>query len=141
MFEWVLNLPLTLALTFLVPIQDEERKLTYIFIFAILCGASKGLMKALKAFIKPSEPPQRSAKIKIQVNFCFHRIFWNARGGKGQTCLFPWIALPIASPLTYSRFLTLFVLSLSFLLDLPLTLSLASLLVFTCFRHSFVIQF
>ena len=29
-----------------VPIPDEERKLTYIFIFTLLCGAPKGFMKA-----------------------------------------------------------------------------------------------
>ena len=42
----------------------REKKLTYTFIFALLCGASKGFMKALKAFIKPFDPPQRSLKIK-----------------------------------------------------------------------------
>ena len=31
-----------LILTFPVPIPNEERKLTEIFIFALLCGASKG---------------------------------------------------------------------------------------------------
>ena len=30
------------------------------FIFTLFCGASKGFMKALKAFIKPFEAPQRS---------------------------------------------------------------------------------
>ena len=30
-----------------------------------LCGASKGFIKALKAFIKPFEAPQRSVKTKI----------------------------------------------------------------------------
>ena len=35
-----------------------------IFIFTLLCGASKNFMKALKAFIKPFEAPQRSVKIK-----------------------------------------------------------------------------
>ena len=30
------------------------------FIFTLLCGASKGFMNALKAFIKPFEAPQRS---------------------------------------------------------------------------------
>ena len=33
--------------------------------FALLRGASKGFMKALKAFIKPFEVPQRSVKVKI----------------------------------------------------------------------------
>ena len=45
--------------------SNEEKKLTQIFIFTPLCGASKGFMKALKTFIKPFEAPQRSAKIKI----------------------------------------------------------------------------
>ena len=40
-------------------------------------------MKALKAFIKRFEGPQRSVKIKIQVNFYFNKTFYNARDGKG----------------------------------------------------------
>ena len=52
-------------LTLPVPIPDKETKLTEIFIFTLLYGASEGLMKALNAFIKPSEAPQRSAKIKF----------------------------------------------------------------------------
>ena len=36
-----LNLP--------VPIPDEEKKLSWIFIFTLVYGASKGFMKALKA--------------------------------------------------------------------------------------------
>ena len=51
-------------LTFLVPILDEEIKLSKMFIFTLLCGASKGFMD-FKAFIKPFETPQRSVKIKI----------------------------------------------------------------------------
>ena len=35
------------------------------FIFTLLCGASKGFMKAFKASIKPFEAVQRSVKIKI----------------------------------------------------------------------------
>ena len=31
----------------------------------VLCGAPKGFMKALKAFIKPFYGPQRGVKIKI----------------------------------------------------------------------------
>ena len=49
---------LQLTLTLPITIPDEERKLTF---FTILCGASKGFMKALKPF----EAPQRSVKIKI----------------------------------------------------------------------------
>ena len=41
---------------------DEEKKLTQIFIFTLLCGASTGFTKA---FIKPFEAPQRNVKIKI----------------------------------------------------------------------------
>ena len=44
-------------LTRSAPIPEEEKKLTYIFIFTLLCGASKGFMKALRAFIKPFEAP------------------------------------------------------------------------------------
>ena len=52
-------------LTLYVPIPDEEKKLSYTFTSTLLCGASKGFMKALMAFIKPVESPQRSVKIKI----------------------------------------------------------------------------
>ena len=38
-------------------------------------------MKALKAFIKPFEAPQRSVKIKIEVNFYLTN-FLNAQDGK-----------------------------------------------------------
>ena len=48
-----------------VPILDAERKSTYVFIFILLCGASKGFKKAFKAFIKPFEAPQRSVRIKM----------------------------------------------------------------------------
>ena len=41
------------------------------FIFTLLCGASESFMKAFKAFIKPFEAPQRSVKIKIEVNFFY----------------------------------------------------------------------
>ena len=54
--------------------KNEERKLTEIFIFTILCGASKGF-KALKAFIKLPEAPQRSVEIKVSVNFYFDTTF------------------------------------------------------------------
>ena len=40
-------------------------------------------MKALKAFIKPSEAPERSLKIKIKINFYFNATFRNARDIKG----------------------------------------------------------
>ena len=50
-------------------ILGKERKSTQIFNFTLLCGASKGFMKAFKAFINHFESPQRSVKMKIQVNF------------------------------------------------------------------------
>ena len=50
-------------ITLPVPISDKEKKI--IFIFTLLCSASKGFMRALMAFIKPFEAPQRSVKIKI----------------------------------------------------------------------------
>ena len=40
-------------------------------------------MKALKAFIKPFEAPQRSVKIKIELNFHFSatlRSAWEVKG-------------------------------------------------------------
>ena len=40
-------------------------------------------MKAFKAFIKPSEAPQKSEKIKIELNFNFNTTFKNARDAKG----------------------------------------------------------
>ena len=35
-------------LTFPVPTTDEQKKLSQIFIFTLLCGASKGLIRALR---------------------------------------------------------------------------------------------
>ena len=44
-------------------------KRTILTLTILLCGVSKGFMKAVKAFIKLFEAPQRSAKTKIKVNF------------------------------------------------------------------------
>ena len=44
-------------LALLVPIPDEAKKLTLIFVFTLLCGASKSFMEALKSFMKPFEAP------------------------------------------------------------------------------------
>ena len=46
------------------PNPRRREKIKLMFIFILLCGASKGVMKALKVFIKPFEAPQRSMKIK-----------------------------------------------------------------------------
>ena len=57
-----------IALTLKDPFISEsciEIKIELNFIFTLLCGASKGFMKAFKAFIKPFEAPQRNVKIKI----------------------------------------------------------------------------
>ena len=70
-------------LTLLAPCVSESYlkiKINLNFYFALLCGASKGFMKASKAFIKPFERPQRSVKIKILINFSF---FVGDRDGKG----------------------------------------------------------
>ena len=40
-------------------------------------------MKALKAFMKPFEAPQRSMKIEILLEFYFNTTFRNALGEKG----------------------------------------------------------
>ena len=56
---------ITMFIKLPVRILDKEKKLTLIFIFTLLCGASKSFMETLKAFTKPFEVPQRSVKIKI----------------------------------------------------------------------------
>ena len=56
-------------LTLHVPNPDEEKKLRQVFIFTLLCGAPIGLMKALKAFVKPFEAPERTVKIKFILTF------------------------------------------------------------------------
>ena len=46
------------------PGQDPGRRKKINFFFTLFCGASKGFMKVLKAFIKSFEAPQRSVKMK-----------------------------------------------------------------------------
>ena len=69
-------------LTLPIPIiPDKEKKP---FIFTLLCGASKGFMKGLKAFMKPFETPQRSVKIKIWLTFCLSQYnFQKCTGREG----------------------------------------------------------
>ena len=45
------------------PNPERREKLSQIFIFTLICGASEGFIKAFKAFIKPFEASQRSVKI------------------------------------------------------------------------------
>lgn len=54
------------------------------FLFTLLCGVSKGLMKTLKAFKKPFEASQRRVTIKFYANFYSNIIFKNARDEKGE---------------------------------------------------------
>ena len=54
------------SLTLNVPIPDKKKKLAYNFIFTLLCGASKGFMKAYIAFIKPFE---NLSSFLLQYNF------------------------------------------------------------------------
>ena len=64
-------------LTVGVTVLDEEWKLIWNFIFALLCAASKGFMKAFtKAFRCTTK------KIKIKVNYYLNTLLWNARGGR-----------------------------------------------------------
>ena len=46
-------------------VPGKREKLSESFIFTLLCGASKGFMKALKAFTRPFKAPQRSVKAEI----------------------------------------------------------------------------
>ena len=46
-----------------------KMEINLIFFFALVCAVWKGFMKPFNAFIKPFEAPQRSVKIKNQVNF------------------------------------------------------------------------
>ena len=65
-------------LTVGVTVLDEQWKLIWNFIFALLCAASKGFMKALtKAF----QCTTKKSEKKIKVNFYLNRPLWNARGG------------------------------------------------------------
>ena len=63
-------------------------KLNFFFHTSLWCLKKfyEGLkdFKSLKAFIKHFEAPQRSVKIKIQLNFYFNKTFRNSRGGKGK---------------------------------------------------------
>ena len=65
-----------------VPIQDEEKKIKLNFFFSSL-WCLKSFMMTLKALIKPFEAPQRSVKIKIQLNFYFNATSRHTREGKG----------------------------------------------------------
>ena len=40
-------------------------RINWIFVFTLLCAASKGFLKAFRAFLKPSKAPQGSVKKKL----------------------------------------------------------------------------
>ena len=65
------------------PNPRRKEKINLNFYFALLCYAWKGFMKVFKAFIKPSEAPQRSVKIKIELNFLFWYKFLKCTGREG----------------------------------------------------------
>ena len=58
------------------------------FISTLLYGVSKGFMKALKAFIKPFEEPQRIVKIKNLTRFLFQRNTQKCTGREGLIMIF-----------------------------------------------------
>ena len=64
------------------PNPGRREKIKLNFIFTLLCGTSKGFMKALKTFIKLFEAPQRIVKIKFNLIFIFNTTFRNARDVK-----------------------------------------------------------
>ena len=66
-----------------LPNPGRREKIKLIFIFTLLFGASKGFMKAFKAFIKPFEMPQRSVKMKIYRNSYFNTNFHKCMGREG----------------------------------------------------------
>ena len=51
------------------PDPKRREKINLRFCFPLLCGASKGFMKALKAFIKPFQAPQRGMKKNFKLIF------------------------------------------------------------------------
>ena len=57
-----------MGLTLPAPCISEsclKMKIDLKFFFTLLCGASRGFVKAFKAFIKPFEAQQSSVKVKI----------------------------------------------------------------------------
>ena len=75
---WNSELKLKFLLSLPISILEVEKKLSYILIFTLICGASKSFIKVLKAFIKPFEAPQRSVKTKTLLNFYSNKTFRNA---------------------------------------------------------------
>ena len=57
------------SLAFPVRSRSKRKNSSEIFIFTLLCGASKGFMETFKVFIKPFEALQKSVKIKIKLIF------------------------------------------------------------------------
>ena len=72
------------------PNPGRRGKTCEIFVFTLLCGASKGFMKAFKGFktIKPFEAPQRGVKIKISlvISIQFSEIYRMERVKSASFC-------------------------------------------------------
>ena len=49
-YRFVAEVTFKVSLALPVPIPDDEKKFSQIFIFTLLCGASKGFMKVLFLF-------------------------------------------------------------------------------------------
>ena len=62
-----------------IPILDKDRKLTQFFIFKLLCGASKGFIKAFMAFWDTTKKCENK---NLTLIFTLIQLFWNARDGK-----------------------------------------------------------
>ena len=72
------------------PVPGQREKINFNFILTLICGATKGFMKALRAFIKPFEAPRRSGKIKLKLVFIsaqFHEMHGAGRIKKGVSII------------------------------------------------------
>ena len=70
------------SLAFPVRSRSKRKNSSEIFIFTLLCGASKGFMETFKVFIKPFEALQKSVKIKIKLIFVLIQLS-EIRGAEG----------------------------------------------------------
>ena len=68
-------------LTLLVPISDEERKLTWIFYFHSSLRCIKSFVKAFKVYKTTNKFENKN----LSFFFNFNTTFWNTRDGEGLT--------------------------------------------------------
>ena len=78
----------------------QREKISFLFshFFAVSRKALKAFIKIFKVFTKPFEAPQRSVKIKIQINFYFNTTSKNARV---NYCNFTWKIRKVLSVKTW----------------------------------------